>query len=156
MNIGMLGKERVKRGSLASKLACADVAKHIAQGVRRYFREKHNFEKVREKVAADYGVSDRQAGTWFRSGPPMPRLAQMIAREGMAFVHAVIHPIAHLKDINDARLNARQAALDAQLAAEQADLAADLSSGGAGRGSLAGRRVSVIGALKARLRREAA
>ncbi|MFC5353511.1 hypothetical protein [Azospirillum himalayense] len=134
----------------------ADCAKRLAAALRRYFQEKHGYEKVREKVAADYGVSDRQAGTWLRSGPPMPRFAQMIAREGMEFVSRVIHPIATVKDIHGRRLDTRQNALEAQLAAERADLEADVASGGAISRGRRDRAVSVIGALKARLRREVA
>ncbi len=66
------------------------------------------------------------------------------------------HDHASQQDPHDARLDARQQALEAQLAAERADLEADVASGGAISRRRRDRAVSVIGALKARLRREAA
>lgn len=154
MDIQSQGVVRPNRGSKVAQ--AADKMKDLARLLRRYFRDKYDDRKVRENIAADYGVCRRTAGQWLSTGPTGKHLVTIIAREGMAFVTRVIHPIATVKDIHERRLDARQAALEAQLAAEQADLQADIASGGAGRGSLAGRRVSVIGALKARLRREAA
>lgn len=154
MDIQSQGVVRTKRGNKIAN--AADKMKDLARLLRRYFRDKYDDRKVRENIAADYGVCRRTAGQWLSTGPTGKHLVTIIAREGMAFVTRVIHPIATVKDIHERRLDARQAALEAQLSAERADLEADVASGGAISRGRRDRAVSVIGALKARLRREAA
>jgi hypothetical protein len=154
MNTQTLEQACTKRGNKAA--AAADKMKDLARLLRRYFRDKYDDRKVRENIAADYGVCRRTAGLWMSTGPTSRHLVRIIAKEGMAFVSKVIHPIATIKEANAHRLEARQAALEAQLAAEQADLAADVAGAGSVRRRVAPRAVSVIGALKARLRHEVA
>lgn len=157
MNIEMQAPPRAKAGKKRAAAAvshAADAMKAMAKRIRRYFRDKYDDLKVREGISSDYGVCRRTAGLWMSSGPTSRHLATMIEKEGMPFVETVIHPIAK-KDPIDARLDARQQALEAQLAAERADLEADVASGGTISRRRRDRAVSVIGALKARLRREA-
>ena len=80
-----------RRGKKAADF-CAEAAKSLAARAHRWWRSKYG-RKVRENVAADYGICVRQAGNWLRHGPGR-HLPAVIIREGMDFVRAVIHPLA--------------------------------------------------------------
>lgn len=147
MKTETLGTPPAKRGRKIAKLAHegAECVAMLACGVRGFFRDKHR-TKVREKVAADYGVSDRQAGDWLRNGPPKTTLAMMIAREGMAFVNKVIHPIAS-READAQHITVKEVIARRRAQREEARILARQSSSLAGApGSRSDRAIRAAGA----------
>lgn len=67
---------------------CGVAARAVAAVIGAHFRAKHQ-GKAAEHVAADYGVTDRQARRWLKTGPTFPVFCQMLKREGARFREAV-------------------------------------------------------------------